>query len=126
MTVKNKHGKKVRLLLTDRSLQDITEIEEYSIKQWGKSTAAKYLLQIEDSLSLIKDNPGLLRTETGFPEHLKFYCINKRVLVFDVQSNDIILLTLFHGSIDILSRLIELQPTLAEEVKLLHQRLVED
>ena len=112
-----------RLLLTDRSLSDIAAIERYSIEQWGKKTAAKYLAQIEDALSRIKGNPNLLRQEEGFHQFLRFYTANKHVLVFDIQGNDLILLTVFHGSMDIPARLAELEPTLAAEVKLLHQQL---
>mgnify|MGYP000492313585 CR=1 FL=1 len=124
MTKKKGRLKKTNgLLLTDRSLSDIAAIEQYSIEQWGKKTAAKYLAQIEDALSRIKGNPHLLRQEAGFHQFLQFYTVNKHVLVFDIQGNDIILLTVFHGSMDIPARLAELEPTLAVEVKLLHQRL---
>ena len=112
-----------RLLLTDRSLHEIAAIEQDSIEQWGKKTAAKYVAQLEDALSRIKSNPHLLRQEEGFHQFLQFYTANKHVLVFEIQDNDIILLTVFHGSMDIPARLAELEPTLATEVKLLHQQL---
>jgi len=41
------------LLLTDRVLEDIAEIEEYSITKWGKKTADKYLDDIESSFNLL-------------------------------------------------------------------------
>lgn len=123
MTQKTGHSKTPRLLLTDRSLTDLVAIEQYSIEQWGKRVAAKYFTQIEDALSLIRSNPSLLRQEEGFHSFLRFYSVNKHVLVFDIDANDIILLTVFHGSMNIPARLDELEPTLANEVKLLHQKL---
>ena len=116
-------SKTKRLLLTDRSLDDIAAIEKYSIERWGKKTASKYVGQIENALSLIHSNPDLLRQEEGFPPFLRFYNVNKHVLVFDIQMREIILLTLFHGSMDIPSRLAELAPALATEVELLHLKL---
>ena len=123
MTKRTGRSKTPRLLLTDRSLNDFAAIEQYSIEQWGKRVAAKYLTQIEDALSLIQSNPGLLRQEECFHSFLRFYNVNKHVLVFDIDANDIILLTVFHGSMNIPERLDELVPTLANEVKLLHQKL---
>ena len=123
MTKKSSRSKAKKLLLTDRSLNDIAAIEQYSIAQWGKKTASKYLAQIEDSLTLIQKTPDLLRQEEAFHPVLRFYTVNKHILVFDIQSSDIILLTVFHGSMDIFSRLARLEPTLATEVELLHRKL---
>ncbi len=123
--VRSKTGrsKKRKLLLTDRSLGDLATIKAYSIEQWGKKTATKYLARIEDSLLLIQSNPDLLRQEEGFHPFLRFYHVKKHVLVFDVQANALVLLTLFHSSMDILSRLAKFEPTLAAEVELLHRKL---
>lgn len=123
MTKKSSRSKAKKLLLTDRSLNDIAAIEQYSIEQWGKKTASKYLAQIEDALSLIQENADLLRQVEVFHPILHFYTVNKHILVFDIQPSDIILLTVFHGSMDIFSRLAKLEPTLATEVELLHRKL---
>ena len=48
------------MLVTDRGLSDIADIEQYSVEQWGEKTAAKYIAQIEESLSLIQEKPQLL------------------------------------------------------------------
>ncbi len=112
-----------RLLLTDRGLSDIAAIEQYSVEQWGKKTAAKYIAQIEESLSLIQEKPQLLQTLAGLHPFLQFYTVNRHVLVFDVDDNDVILLTVFHSSMDIPLRLTELEPTLSAEVEMLHGRM---
>lgn len=123
MTRKTGRSRAKRLLLTDRGLGDIAAIEQYSIEQWGERNASKYIAQIENALSLIQNNPDILRQEEAFHPFLQFYSVNKHVLVFDIQVSDIILLTVFHGSMDIPSRLTELEPTLATEVELLHRNL---
>ncbi len=112
-----------RLLLTDRAIQDIREIERYSIEQWGKRTATKYISDIEAGLQRINENPELLREVPDFHVWLRFYRINKHVLVSDAQRDAIFMLTLIHGTMDIPSRLSELKPTLAKEVEMLHQKL---
>ncbi len=64
-----------------------------------------------------------MRPEEGFHAELSFYRVNKHLLVCDVSPNAVILLTVIHASRDIPSRLAELQPTLVNEVELLHRQL---
>jgi len=123
MTKKRGRSPAKRLLLTDRSLSDLAAIEKYSIEQWGKRTASRYVAEIEGALARVQGNPELLRQEVGFHPCLRFYNVKQHVLVFDMQVQEIILLTVFHGSMDIPSRLAELEPTLAAEVELLHDQL---
>lgn len=111
------------MLLTDRSLRDIISIEHYSVKQWGKKVAVKYLSKIENALILIQRDPEILWQEEGFHPFFQFYNINKHLLVFDVKADELILLTVFHSAMDISSRLAKLQPTLSKEVELLHHQL---
>lgn len=114
---------KSNLLLTERALRDIAEIERFSISKWGKKTAAKYISDLEAALSLLQENCALLRAEEDLHLELRFYRVNKHLLVCDVQQNTIFLLTVSHASRDIPSRLAEMQPSLTMEVELLHQKL---
>ena len=111
------------LRLTERAVRDIADIERFSVAQWGKTTAAKYISDIEAALTLLQENSALLRTEEELHPELRFYRVNKHVLVCDVQQDTIFLLTVIHASRDIPSRLAEMQPSLTMEIELLHQRL---
>ncbi len=118
-------AKKTRsdLLLTERALRDITDIERFSVAQWGKTTTAKYISDIEAALTLLQENSALLRAEEELHPALRFYRVNKHVLVCDVLQDTILLLTVIHASRDIPSRLAEMQPSLMMEIELLHQKL---
>ena len=112
-----------KLLLTQRALHDVAEIERYSIEHFGRKTAAKYLRDVEAALSLLQENPGLLRAEEDLHPQLRFYRVHKHLLVCDVQPGVVFLLTVIHASRDIPSRLAEMQPSLAQEVEMLHRKL---
>lgn len=114
---------KAKLLITQRALSDINEIEAYSVVEWGRSTATKYLADIEAALLRVQQSPGLLRPEEDLHPALQFYRVNKHLLVCDVQSQAIFLLTVIHASRDIPCRLAEMAPTLAVEVELLQAKL---
>lgn len=114
---------KTSVHLTERTLQDLVSIEEYSIENWGKRVANRYLDDIEAALQRISDNPDVLREEPNFHNCLYFYRVNKHLLVCDVQRDLIFVLTILHGNMDISERLAELEPTLKLEVELLHKQL---
>ena len=113
----------VRLFLTERALQDVRDIESYSIEQWGKQAAGKYMARIEAALDRIVERPELLQKEPDFAESLRFHRVQKHVLVCDVQADAIYVLTVLHTSMDIASRLAKLKPQLLLEVDLLHKKV---
>ena len=66
-------ARKVRLLLTERAISDIREIEAYSIAEWGKRTASRYISDLEAALERVREKPDLLRAEEGLHPELCFY-----------------------------------------------------
>ena len=114
---------KSNLLLTQRALSDLATIREYSTKQWGEKTAEKYLDDLQAGLRRIREQPDILKEVPELHPALKFYRVNKHLFACDTQSGSIVVLTVMHASMDIPSRLAELQPTIAAEVELLHRKL---
>ena len=57
------------------------------------------------------------------PEELKYYRVDKHLLICDSQPKSIVVLTVIHASRDIAARLGELLPELTHEVALLHRKL---
>jgi toxin ParE1/3/4 len=112
-----------KLLLTERALRDIDAIATYSVSEWGKRVAGKYIADLEAALTRIREKPDLLRPEKELHPDLCFYRVNKHLLVCDVQPKTVFVLTVIHASRDIPSRLAEIQPTLLAEVALLHTKL---
>lgn len=119
-----KKSVKMSVHLTERTLQDLVSIEKYSKESWGKRVANRYLDDIEAALERISENPDIFREEPNFHQCLYFYRVNKHLLVCDMQSDSVFVLTVLHASMDIPERLAELEPTLNLEVELLHQQLV--
>jgi len=122
--VARKATKKRTVHLTDRVLRDIVGVEAYSIEKFGKRAAAQYINKLEAGIGRIADNPNLLREELPFHDSLKFYRIEQHLLVCETSIvGKIIVLTLLHASMDIPSRLAELEPQLLIETDLLLNQL---
>jgi len=110
--------------LTDRALHDIADIEAHSIVKFGKRVANQYLTKLEAGIGRVTDNPDLLRGEAFFHESLKFYRIEQHLLVCETGiEGKIFILTLLHASMDIPSRLAELEPQLSTETEMFLERL---
>jgi plasmid stabilization system protein ParE len=114
----------VKIKLTDRAHYDLQEIERYSIQTWDKKTADRYLEDIQNALSLLQEKPDLLRQKNSISNHFKFYRVREHFLVCVELKEVLLILTIKHGQTDLPSRISELEPTLIEEARLLHQRLL--
>lgn len=123
MSRRKKPSKKTSLKITQRALADLRAIERYSVKEWGQKTADNYLDDIADALDRLCENPGILRLEPDFSPGLYFYRVQKHVLVCDYQRDTVIVLTLIHTSMDLPTRLLELEPRLVAESQVLQAKL---
>jgi plasmid stabilization system protein ParE len=111
--------------LTDRALRDIAVIEALSIAKFGKRVANQYLTKLEAGIGRVSDNPDLLRGEATFHESLKFYRIERHLLVCETgMTGKIFILTLLHASLDVPSRLTELEPQLSTEIEMFLERFI--
>jgi plasmid stabilization system protein ParE len=109
------------LALSRRATLDLSEIERYSIEQWGKKVAADYLTDLENALRRLKEHPGLLRARRELSENLKFYRVRHHLLVCALEGENIYVLAVKHGAIDLPERLAELEPHLIQEAEILHR-----
>jgi toxin ParE1/3/4 len=112
-----------RVLLTQRALSDLRAIEKFSVKEWGKKAADKYLNDIQAALDRLQENPEILRIEPDFSPGLHFYRVKKHFLICDYQAEVVIVLTVIHTSMDLPMRLLELEPRLATESQILRAKL---
>lgn len=113
----------VTIALTQRALSDLREIERYSVQEWGRKAADRYLSEIETALDRLRESPAILRLEPEFSPGLWFYRVQKHVLACDWQDDHILVLTVMHTSMDLPARLQELEPRSMAEVAWFHQKL---
>jgi toxin ParE1/3/4 len=113
---------KPRVNLALRALSDLREIERYSVKEWGRKAADKYLDDITAALDRLSESPEILRIEPDLIPGLYFYRVRKHILVCDFQSEKVVVLTVVHTSMDLPARLVELEPRLVAESQILQTK----
>ena len=114
----------VTIQLTDRAHYDLQEIADYSLQRWGRMVANRYLEDMQTALSLLQENPELLRDKSEISTAFKFYRVREHFLVCSKLKDVLLVLTISHGQMDLPSRITKLEPTVVQEAALLHQRLV--
>lgn len=117
------HEPELKVRLTQRALRDVHEIRDFSELGWGKRVADDYLRAIDSALEQLQSHPDLLWAAPDFHPSLRFYRVNKHLLVCDHRSDSIVVLTIAHASMDIAGQLSQLLPVLRTEVEILHQKL---
>ena len=81
MTAKKGREGGCRLFLSDRALSDLCEIEAFSVSNWGKGVATKYIFKFEKAFRLLEANPDLARPNPELGTDLLMYRVEKHLLV---------------------------------------------
>lgn len=112
------------IYLTDRAMDDLQQIYHYSTEQFGVRVADQYLDDIQRVFQLLEEQPDLLNSRPQFSPYFQFFPARKHWLVCSKTENDFIfILTIPLAQNNLIERLIELEPTLADEAEALHRRL---
>lgn len=89
------------LLLSPLAQNDLTAIFEYTIQQWGDNQADKYLEQIQNGLSKIQNNPNIGRVRTDISDRHRSILVEKHIIIYIMQNNQIFVSRILHHSRDI-------------------------
>lgn len=109
------------LALTRTAVDDLEDIRIYSEDHWADKVAERYLEFLECALQRLKEHPELLRDIPAFSKHLKFYRVEKHFLVCALEGENVYVLTVKYGAMDLPERIGELEPQLVQEATILHE-----
>lgn len=112
-----------RVHLTRRALSQLAAIHESSVANWGEATAEAYLDELERGLTRLADYPDLLGAPPQPGLRLRFYRIREHTFVCDRLGDQVYVVAVWHGSMDLIDRLAELEPTLAAEADWMARRI---
>ncbi len=107
------------LHLTDRALSDLDQIERYSVEQWGQKVANEYIDDLGVALGRLAANLSLFAERQDYSGRLRFYRTREHVLIGDVLNGAGYVMAIWHGSMDFIDRLADLEPLLVREAEFL-------
>ena len=112
-----------RLRITERALSDIERIEDFSVERWGRRVADQYVEDLNQALVRLQADLSLFTTRSDYEGRLRFYRVREHVIIGDVIGGAGYVLSVWHGRMDFVDRLVDLEPSLAREAELLARQI---
>ncbi len=97
-----------RFLLTNKAVEDLTNIWHYTIETWSENQADKYYKSLIDSFQEITENSKIGRNYSNVENELKGFNVNKHIVFYRMISDDVVEITrILHTMMDIKNKLKE-------------------
>jgi plasmid stabilization system protein ParE len=108
-----------------RAITDLAGIKAYSIETWGQRVAVDYLAKFDLAFERLKLSPDLLHSKRELSGRLLFYRVEKHWLVCDMIDEDIYVMAIKHGIMDLPKRIAEIEPQLLCEAEIMYQQIMD-
>lgn len=98
----------VEFYLTNKAVEDLNEIWNYTYDQWSEKQADKYYQRLFDDIQTLTDNPNLGKNYDGIANDL-FGLRSQRHIIFfrRIQKNKIEITRILHERMDLKNRIAE-------------------
>lgn len=92
--------------LTNKAVDDLTKIWEYTIEKWSEQQADKYYYSLLDTCQAIANNPELGKNYFGINTDLLGLKINRHIIFYRKQGDKPLEITrILHERMDLQNRL---------------------
>lgn len=87
--------------LTKEADNDLIDLYLYGFKIFGEAQAEKYYYELEDSIKLLSTTPLICRERTEFTPVVRIHHHGKHLIVYLIQSDNILIVRILHDSMDV-------------------------
>lgn len=97
-----------KFYLTNKAVEDLTEIWNYTFEQWSEQQADKYYQILLDNCHDIAKNPGLGKNYEGITHNLLGLKTNRHIIFYRKIDSSLVEITrILHGRMDLKIRMWE-------------------
>jgi toxin ParE1/3/4 len=94
--------------LTNKAVDDLAGIWEYTFDKWSKNQADRYYLILIESFNEITIKPQIGKPYLGIVENLKGYQVGKHIVFYRlIENNNVEIIRILHERMDLKNRIIE-------------------
>lgn len=94
--------------LTNKAVEDLTKIWDYTFEQWSERQADKYYEMLITNYEEIAINPKLGKKYEGITPNLLGLRTNKHIIFYrEIKENEIEITRILHERMDLKNRIIE-------------------
>lgn len=92
--------------LTNKAVDDLSNIWEYTLNEWSEKQADKYYELIITSCKELSQNPKIGKSYNDVSENALGYLAHKHIIIYKIiKPNEIEVLRILHSSMDLKKRM---------------------
>jgi len=97
-----------RLIFTNKAVQDLTEIWDYTCNIWSENQADKYYQLLIDNCSKVADNPDVGKNYPGVLKSLLGLKAGRHIIFYrNTTENEVEIIRILHEQMDVKNRIFE-------------------
>ena len=97
-----------KYFITNKAVEDLSNIWEYTLEIWSENQADKYYEIICSAFDKISAAPEVGKSYPEIAENISGFRVNKHIIFYRViKLKQVEILRILHGSMDLKSRIIE-------------------
>jgi toxin ParE1/3/4 len=94
--------------LTNKAVEDLTDIWDYTFENWSERQADKYYQLLIESFTEIAENPFLGKNFDTIIESLRGFKVGRHVVFYwEIEERRIEILRILHDHMDLKNRLVD-------------------
>ena len=94
--------------LTNKAVDDLTQIWNYTIDKWSENQADKYYRMLLDNCKEVADNPDLGKNYSGVIDNLLGFKAGRHIIFYRrIEGNEVEITRILHEQMDLKNRIIE-------------------
>lgn len=98
----------VRYKLTNKAVEDLTHIQNYTFDKWSENQAEKYYLMLLENCNEIAFNPELGKEYSVIAENLFGLKAGRHIIFYrNIEGNEVEITRILHEQMDLKNRLTE-------------------
>lgn len=98
----------VRYKLTNKAVEDLTHIWNYTFDKWSENQAEKYYLMLLENCNEIAFNPELGKEYSVIAENLFGFKAGRHIIFYrNIEGNEVEITRILHEQMDLKNRLAE-------------------
>ena len=94
--------------LTNKAVDDLTKIWNYTFDKWSENQADTYYLMLLKNCNAVACNPELGKNYSGVAENLFGFKAGRHIIFYrKIEENEVEITRILHGQMDLKNRIIE-------------------
>jgi toxin ParE1/3/4 len=94
--------------LTNKAVEDLTDIWLYTFEKWSEKQADKYYKMLIDNFNEIARNPGLGKSYSEITNNISGFKVGRHIIFYRIiHDNEIEIIRILHEQMDLKNRMEE-------------------